>query len=132
MNNDQNPPGFVPASFFPQDAQTPSTPPSPVEQQGPKKRGGRRGPRTPKPDKPVKRGRPRKINKEIKTARIKQAAAAASADTGLKISVADALAIFRDLDAAELAALQKCILAVGGLGKKSRERVLAALARVAA
>ena len=131
MNNDQNPPAFTPTPFpqlGPQDGIP--APPASVEQQEPKKRGGRRGPR--EPDKPVKRGRPkgsRKINKEIKKARTRQAATqtmaqATAADTGLRISVASAFDILRGLDVMESEALQKCILAVGGLGKKSRERVM--------
>ena len=132
MNNDQNPPAFTPTPFpqlGPQDGIP--APPAPVEQQGPKKKGGRRGPRGPKPDKPAKRGRPKKIDKTKKLARVPQAAAAAS-DTGLKISVASAFDILRGLDPMESESLQKCLLAVSGLGKKSRERVLAALARVVA
>mgnify|MGYP001606615612 CR=1 FL=1 len=137
MNNDQNLPGFSPAPFPSQVVQAPPAPPTSVEQQGPKKRGGRRGPRAPKPDvykamakQAAKRGRPAK--KTRKVGKAKALAAPYAADTGLRISVASAFDILRGLDAIESEALQKCILAVAGLGKKSRERVLAALARVVA
>lgn len=124
MTND-NPQGFTPAPF-PQLAGAATTPPDP-----PKKRGGRRGPRGPKT---AKRGRPPK--KTITSSRVRIASGRATTqsmpDTGLKISVADAMSILRGLDAMESEALQKCLLAVAGLGKKSRERVLAALAKVVA
>ena len=132
MNNDQNPPSFSPAPFPPyqEGVPLPGTPHTASEQPA-KKRGGRRGPRGPKPDKPVKRGRPKKIDKTKKLARVPQTVAT-SVDTGLKISVASAFDILRGLDVIESESLQKCLLAVGGLGKKSRERVLAALTRVVA
>ena len=133
VNNDQNPPSFNPAPFPPQ---LPSEHPPLVEQPGPKKRGGRRGPRA---SKPAKRGLPkgsRKIDKEIKKARTRQAATqtmaqATAADTGLKVSFAAALSIVRDLDPPEVEVLQKCILALAGCyNKKSRERVTTALTKV--
>ena len=143
MNNDQNPHGsggFSPAPFPPyqEGVPLPGTPHTASEQPA-KKRGGRRGPRTPKPDKPVKRGRPKglhRIGKVLKKARTRQAAAiqgmtrVAAPDTGLKISVADAMSILRFLDPDQSEALQQCLLVVAGLSKKSRERVVAALMKV--
>lgn len=130
MNNGNVPTGFQPA------------PPPEIGGEaapaGPKKKGGRRGPRAAAPK--AKNGRrSRKIDKEIKRARVRQAAAQAAPVTPLRgkvrtlkvdlATVVSALTGLSETEAATVAAMTQSLQLVP---KKSRGRILAALAKMGA